>query len=143
MPEPLLIRLMLNLMAAVNDLEHIGDVIEVNLVELGEQRIKQGFKISKATEKVINTVHVVVSDALKAAARAVVDEDKDRIHYSTLDVRCSFVSRPIKLATAETSGGAEPLNLCFPLNIFDGQDSDQPIILQHRNMAEAMFRHQG
>jgi hypothetical protein len=25
-----------------------------------------------------------------------------------LNVRCSFVSRPIKLATAETSGGAEP-----------------------------------
>jgi phosphate:Na+ symporter len=68
---------MLNLMAAVNDLEHIGDVIEVNLVELGEQRIKQGFKISAATQKVINTVHVVVSDALKAAVRAVVDEDKD------------------------------------------------------------------
>jgi phosphate:Na+ symporter len=68
---------MLKLMAAVNDLEHIGDVIEVNLVELGEQRIKQGFKISAATEKVMNTVHVVVSDALKAAVRAVVDEDED------------------------------------------------------------------
>ena len=68
---------MLKLMGAVNDLEHIGDVIEVNLVELGEQRIKQGFKISEATQKVINTVHHVVSDALKAAVRAVVDEDKD------------------------------------------------------------------
>jgi phosphate:Na+ symporter len=68
---------MLKLMGAVNDLEHIGDVIEVNLVDLGEQRIKQGFKISSATQKVINTVHVVVSDGLKAAVRAVVDEDKD------------------------------------------------------------------
>ena len=68
---------MVKLMAVVNDLEHIGDVIEVNLVELGEQRIKQGFKISEATQKVINTVHVVVSDALKAAVRAVVEEDKD------------------------------------------------------------------
>ena len=67
---------MLKLMAAVNDLEHIGDVIEVNLVELGEQRIKQGFKISQATQHVMNTFHVVVSDALKAAVRAVVDEDK-------------------------------------------------------------------
>ncbi len=67
---------MLKLMAAVNDLEHIGDVIEVNLVELGEQRIKQGFKISQATQKVMATFHVVVSDALKAAVRAVVDEDK-------------------------------------------------------------------
>ena len=64
-------------MAAVNDLENLGDVIEVNLVNLGEKRIKKGFKISEATQKVINTVHVVVSDALKAALRAVVEEDKD------------------------------------------------------------------
>jgi phosphate:Na+ symporter len=68
---------MVKLMAAVNDLEHVGDVIEVNLVELGEQRITQGFKISEATQKVITTVHVVISDALKAAVRAVVEEDKD------------------------------------------------------------------
>ena len=68
---------MVNLMGAVNDLEHMGDVIEVNMIELGEQRIKKGFKISEATQKVINTLHVVVSDALKAAVRAVVEEDKD------------------------------------------------------------------
>jgi phosphate:Na+ symporter len=68
---------MVNLMGAVNDLEHMGDLIEVNMVDLGEQRIKKGFKISEATQKVINTVHHVVSDALKAAVRAVVDEDKD------------------------------------------------------------------
>jgi phosphate:Na+ symporter len=68
---------MLKLMGAVNDLEHIGDVIEVNLVDLGEKRIKKGFKISAATQKVINTLHVVVADAIKAAVRAVVEEDKD------------------------------------------------------------------
>ena len=64
-------------MGAVNDLEHIGDVIEVSLVNLGQKRVKKGFKISEATQKVINTVHVVVSDALKAAVRALVEEDKD------------------------------------------------------------------
>jgi phosphate:Na+ symporter len=64
-------------MEAVNDLEHIGDLIEVNLVDLGEQRIKKGFKISEKTQKVLNTLHVVVSDALKAAIRAIIDEDKD------------------------------------------------------------------
>ena len=68
---------MMKLMAAVNDLEQIGDVIEISLVDLGEKRIKKGFKISDATQKVINTVHVVVSDALKAAVRAVVEEDND------------------------------------------------------------------
>ena len=68
---------MIKLMEAVNDLEHIGDVIEVSLADLGEKRIKKGVKISEATQKVINTVHVVVSDALKAAVRAVVEEDKE------------------------------------------------------------------
>jgi phosphate:Na+ symporter len=68
---------MMKLMAAVNDLEQIGDVIEISLVDLGEKRLKKGFKISEATQKVINTVHVVVSDALKAAVRAVVEEDND------------------------------------------------------------------
>jgi phosphate:Na+ symporter len=68
---------MLNLMGAVNDLEHMGDVIEVNMIELGDKRIEKGFTISEATQKVINTIHVVVSDALKAAVRGVVEEDKD------------------------------------------------------------------
>jgi phosphate:Na+ symporter len=66
-----------NLMAAVNDLDHIGDVMEVNMVELGLRRIEKGFKISGPTQKVINTIHVVVSDALKAALRAIVEDDKE------------------------------------------------------------------
>jgi phosphate:Na+ symporter len=66
-----------NLLAAVNDLDHIGDLIEVNMVELGLRRIEKGFKISEPTQKVISTLHVVVSDALKAALRACVDEDRD------------------------------------------------------------------
>ena len=68
---------MIKLMAAANDLEHIGDLIEVNMVGLGEDRIKKGFKISKPTQDVINTLHLVVSDALKAAVWAVVEEDND------------------------------------------------------------------
>jgi len=68
---------MVRLMGAVNDLENIGDVLEVNMVDLGLKRIEKGFKISAATQKVMNTLHVVVSDALKAAVRAVVEEDKD------------------------------------------------------------------
>jgi len=68
---------MIKLMDAVNDLEHIGDVIEANLVDLGKKRIEKGFKISQETQQVINTVYHAVSDALKAAVRAVVDEDKE------------------------------------------------------------------
>ena len=51
---------MMKLMDAVNDLDHIGDLIEVNLVGLGERRIEKGFKISEATQKVINTVYQIV-----------------------------------------------------------------------------------
>ncbi len=67
---------LLRLIGCVNDLEHIGDIIEVNMVNIGEQRLEKGIKISEATQKVINTLHVVVSDALKAALRAVVEEDQ-------------------------------------------------------------------
>ena len=68
---------MVKLMEAINDLDHIGDLIEVNMVELGLRRVEKGFKISEATQKVINTLHMVVSDALKAAVRAVVEEEPD------------------------------------------------------------------
>jgi phosphate:Na+ symporter len=47
------------------------------MVELGLRRIEKGFKISGPTQKVINTIHVVVSDALKAALRAIVEDDKE------------------------------------------------------------------
>ncbi|MCP4155083.1 MAG: Na/Pi cotransporter family protein, partial [bacterium] len=67
---------MVKLMGAANELEHIGDLIEVNMMELGQRRIEKGFKISEPTQKVINTLHVVVSDSLKAAVRSVVEEDK-------------------------------------------------------------------
>jgi len=67
---------MLKLMGAVNDLECIGDVIEINMVNIGEQRCEKGIKISDATQKVLVTLHVVVADALKAALRAVVEEDQ-------------------------------------------------------------------
>ena len=66
---------MVKLMGTVNDLENIGDLIEGNMMDLGQKRIEKGIKISQSTQKVINTLHVVVSDALKAAVRSVVEED--------------------------------------------------------------------
>ncbi len=68
---------LMKLMGSANDLEHIGDVIEVNMVDLGQQRRQKGFKVSQETQKVINTVHMIVSDALKAAIRAVVDDEQE------------------------------------------------------------------
>ena len=70
----------MNLMTAVNNLDYVGDLIDVNMVGLGMRRVEKGFKISAATQQVLETLHVVVSDALKAAVRAVVEEDKDYAH---------------------------------------------------------------
>ena len=66
-----------NLMAAVNDLDHIADLMDVNMVELGQRRLQKGFTISEQIQVVIETLHVIISDALKAAIRAVVEDDKD------------------------------------------------------------------
>ena len=68
---------LMKLMNSANDLEHIGDVIETNMIELGERRIDSGVSISDETCKVINVLHVVISDALKASVRAVVEEEKE------------------------------------------------------------------
>jgi phosphate:Na+ symporter len=70
-------RKMIKLLEAVNDLDHIGDLMEVNMVTLGERRIEKGFKVSDETQKIIKTVHMVVADALKAAIRAVVDDERE------------------------------------------------------------------
>ena len=43
----------IKLLAAANDLESIGDVIETNLVSLGLQRIDSGVLVSPATTEVI------------------------------------------------------------------------------------------
>ncbi len=59
------------LMAAANDLENIGDLIETNLVALGLRRRKQQVVVSDATRKVIEEFHAVVARAFDAAMSAV------------------------------------------------------------------------
>ena len=44
----------MNLMTAVNNLDYVGDLIEVNMVDLGMRRVEKGFKISAATQKVLD-----------------------------------------------------------------------------------------
>ncbi len=50
-----------NLMAAVNDLENIGDIIETDLVHLGNQRISEGVSISPSTRQVLTQLHKAVA----------------------------------------------------------------------------------
>jgi len=66
---------LVRLMDAVNDLENIGDVIEVNLVELGRRRIEKRVSVSQPTQVVLSDFHQVVMDAVDAAIHAVAEDD--------------------------------------------------------------------
>jgi len=58
---------LIRLMEAANDLENIGDVIEINLVALGRERLDLGVTVSELTRDVIEGFHRAVSRALDAA----------------------------------------------------------------------------
>jgi len=79
-------RELMGLMDAVNDLENIGDVIEMNLVELGRRRISKGVAISKPTQTVLNDFHKVVSSAVSAAIHAI-SEDSYESAKSVTDMK--------------------------------------------------------
>jgi phosphate:Na+ symporter len=66
----------ISLMAAANDLENIGDIIETDLVHLGNQRISQGVSVSNATREVLTRLHEVVSSTATLATKAVVERDE-------------------------------------------------------------------
>ncbi len=62
---------LIHLMEAVNDLENIGDVIETNLIVLGNERISEGVSISQPTREVLSNFHVAVNRSVQAAVQAV------------------------------------------------------------------------
>ncbi len=66
---------LMRLMDAVNDLENIGDVIEMNLAELGRRRIEKGVSVSSPTQVVLSDFHQVVTDAVEAAIQAVAEDN--------------------------------------------------------------------
>jgi len=70
----------LKLMEAVSDLENVGDIIETNLVVLGNQRINSGISISDATKDVITGFHKVVSSSVELAVQAVSQNNKEVAH---------------------------------------------------------------
>jgi len=77
---------LMQLMDAANDLENIGDVIEMNLVELGRRRIEKDVSVSGATQAVLTDFHHVVTDAVSAAVRAVA-EDNYSLAASVTDMK--------------------------------------------------------
>jgi phosphate:Na+ symporter len=67
----------LKLMETTNDLENIGDIIETNLVMLGNERIDEKVIISDPTRKVIGEFHAAVTRALAAALQAATQKNEE------------------------------------------------------------------
>ncbi len=69
-------RELLHLMGAVNDLENIGDIIETDLVLLGNKRIEQDVSISESTRAVLENLHETITLTVELALKAVADYDE-------------------------------------------------------------------
>ena len=67
---------LIRLMEATNDLENIGDIIETNLVALGEQRLDHHVIVSTPTRKVIEEFHRTVAKSLVLALQAVTQKNE-------------------------------------------------------------------
>jgi phosphate:Na+ symporter len=69
-------RVLVDLMAATNDLENIGDIIETDLVYLGNEGIDEQVSISEETREVLRKLHHVVSTTAELAIDAVMENDE-------------------------------------------------------------------
>ncbi len=67
---------LLGLMDAVNDLENIGDIIETDLIYLGNERIDAGLTIGDRTRELLTSMHEIVTTSTKLATEAVMGEDE-------------------------------------------------------------------
>ena len=66
---------LVHLLEIVSDLENVGDIIETNLVSLGQHRLDKGVRISPATRAVLEAFHAEILHALDAAELAVTQEN--------------------------------------------------------------------
>ncbi len=66
----------LTLMECTNSLENVGDVIETNLVALGQKRLDEGLTISEQTREIMENIHNSVRLALDQAIQAVTQNKK-------------------------------------------------------------------
>ncbi|WP_295509791.1 Na/Pi cotransporter family protein [Accumulibacter sp.] len=69
-------RELLNLMEAVSNLENIGDIVETNLVVLGQDRIRDKIQVSETTQEVLNGFQAAVCKAVAAAIQAVAQSNE-------------------------------------------------------------------
>ncbi|EIJ43437.1 Na/Pi-cotransporter [Beggiatoa alba B18LD] len=81
---------LLNLIDATNSLENIGDLLETDLVVLGQKRLSHHISFSPETQEILRQVHHTIGDLLKTAIEGLVEQDtektkqvinmKDRLH---------------------------------------------------------------
>lgn len=57
-------------MAAANNIENIGDMIETNIVEAGLERLRANVRVSESTEEVLSALHQKVSWAVQLSLEA-------------------------------------------------------------------------
>jgi phosphate:Na+ symporter len=67
---------LMKLMATANDLENIGDIIETDMVYLGNQRIDRGVTISESTQEVLRKLHHAVATTSELALDAITEDDE-------------------------------------------------------------------
>ncbi|MEA3412236.1 MAG: Na/Pi cotransporter family protein [Pseudomonadota bacterium] len=65
-----------HLMSVASDVENIGDVIETELVRLGEQRIDQGTTMDDSTRELFERLHKVINMTVETALDSVVFNDQ-------------------------------------------------------------------
>ena len=66
---------LIRLMQAANQLEHMGDLVETNLVELGKKLAADGVSVSPMTGDIIRDYHRKIGDALRQSTEAFRDSD--------------------------------------------------------------------
>jgi len=67
---------MMQLMEAVSNLENIGDIVETNLVVLGQDRVRDKIEVSEQTQAVLNGFQAAISKAVAAAVMAVAQRNE-------------------------------------------------------------------
>lgn len=103
-------RELMSMIGVVNALENVGDIIETNMVYLGEQRLTRGVQVSESTEKSISEFHTMISEGLDQAIRAFIDEDSEaaarvRKLEDEVDVRMEKASEHhVERLTADAPG---------------------------------------
>ncbi|MCP4407989.1 MAG: Na/Pi cotransporter family protein, partial [Gammaproteobacteria bacterium] len=66
---------LVDLMAAANDMENIGDLIETDLVDLGQKRLDAGITVSEQTRNAFTQIGEEISNAVTLSVQAVSNND--------------------------------------------------------------------